>query len=215
MNRIPNESIRSFRQAECIDAAHPQRAEVEAFIAGVYRERFDARLSQFMPHILAFRSAHGDLLAAVGLRCGGEGRLFVEHYLDQPVCATLQSTLNTDIRREQLVELGNFAASSPGAARALILALIPLLQDAGMRWVLFVATRQLRNAFHRLGLAPRELAPAPRERLGAEANDWGSYYDEQPRLLYGDLHNVPRQAWAEPPQREAVAASHRLCAVAP
>lgn len=198
-----------FQRAECIDARHPDRAEVEDFVARVYRQRFDARLSEFMPHLLAFRDGQGRLLAAVGLRCGGEGRLFVERYLQDDAESRLGAELGQRVARQQIVELGNFAAHDPGAARELILALIPLLRQAGMRWVMFVATRQLRNAFRRLGLAPRHLMVARGECLGEDAASWGRYYDEAPELLFGDLHRASDEAPAS-----VAEPSMDLCAVA-
>lgn len=187
---LPSAATSAFASAECQDADHPQRAATEAFIAAVYRRRFAAELRSFMPHLLAFRSPQGELCAAVGLRCGSEGPLFVEHYLDQPAEQRIASNRCLPVSRRQIVELGSFAATTPGAARALILTVIPLLHDAGMRWVMWVATRQLRNAFDRLGLATRSLGPAQAHRLGEAAADWGHYYDALPELLYGDLHSV-------------------------
>lgn len=178
---------RAFRHADCIDRAHPQRAEVEAFIQDIYAARFDARPPALMPHLLAFRDADGELLAAVGLRCAIEGPLFVERYLGAPVERVLAERLGHMPPRAEVVEIGNFAAATPGAARALILSLIPLLRGAGLRWTLFAATRQLRNAFARLGLDPRFLCRAQAEALGEEGGAWGRYYETDPEVLFGDL----------------------------
>jgi hypothetical protein len=75
----------------------------------------------------------------------------------------------------------------PGDARRLILGLTRGLHEAGQRWVLFTATRQLRNAFARMGLQPTSLGPARPTRLHASATDWGRYYDADPVLLCGDI----------------------------
>ncbi|SDD75325.1 thermostable hemolysin [Aquimonas voraii] len=184
------QGARAFRHADCIDRAHPQRAEVEAFIHAIYAARFDARPPALMPHLLAFRDADGELLAAVGLRCAIEGPLFVERYLGAPVERVLAERLGHAPPRAEVVEIGNFAAATPGAARALILALIPLLRGAGLRWTLFAATRQLRNAFARLGLDPRFLCRAQAEALGSEGEAWGRYYETDPEVLFGDLEGA-------------------------
>lgn len=181
---------RAFRHADCIDRAHPQRAEVEAFIQRIYAARFDARPPALMPHLLAFRDSDGTLIAAVGLRCAIEGPLFVERYLGAPVERVLAERLGHMPPRAEVVEIGNFAAATPGAARALILALIPLLRGAGLRWTLFAATRQLRNAFARLGLDPRFLCRAQAEALGSEGEAWGRYYETDPEVLFGDLEGA-------------------------
>jgi hypothetical protein len=146
------------------------RSEAEAFVAAVYRERFDATLRGFMPWLLCFRDRRGALRAVVGLRPAESGPLFVEQYLDD--------------RAEHAV---GRALRHAGDARRVILCLTRGLHEAGRRWVLFAATRQLRNAFDRLGLCTVALAPALRARLRDDGTDWGRYYDSQPLLVCGDV----------------------------
>lgn len=178
---------RRFHSSTLVEAGHPDRAEVEAFIAEVYAERYGACLVSFLPRLLAFRDADGVLQAAVGLRCGSEGPLFVEQYLDAPAEACLSDRLSRPVSRGELVEVGSFASRSPGDAREVIVRITELLHAAGMRWVLFAATRQLRNAFDRLRLATVVLADARSDRLTEDAGQWGRYYESQPQLLFGDI----------------------------
>ncbi len=192
MSWIPNAALvphtGRFASATLVDAHHPQRDGVESFIAQVYRQRYGASLHGFLPHLLAYHDAEGQLVAAVGLRLGEQGPLFVEQYLDAPaqqlICAR---GLAVGLRRRDLAEVGNFAAASPGTARDLIVQLTCTLHAARVRWVLFAATRQLRNAFQRLQLSPVELAEAIQDRLHHDASDWGSYYAAQPRVMCGDV----------------------------
>jgi hypothetical protein len=165
----------------------PRRAAAETFVAQVYRARYGARLTVFMPQLLAWRDDAGALRAVVGLRHGGDAPLFVEQYLDVPADAAVAAALGRAVAREALVEVGNFAACSAGDARAVIVHLTERLHAAGVRWVLFAATRQLRNAFDRLHLATVELADADPARLGEGSADWGTYYDAQPKLMFGDV----------------------------
>jgi hypothetical protein len=176
-----------FASAVLIDPAHPARASVEAFIARVYRQRYGAVLRGFLPHLLAYHDADGTLRAALGLRCASEGDLFVEQYLERPAELAIAARVPRPVARTQLVEVGNFAADQPGDARAMIQALTATLHAAGLRWVLFVATRQLRNTFDRLHLATVDLGEARGERLRGDPSDWGGYYAAQPRLMFGDI----------------------------
>ena len=178
---------RRFHTTTLIEAGHPERPEVEAFIAQVYAERYGARLTAFLPRLLAFRDGDGALQAAVGLRRGQEGRLFVEQYLDLPAEDSLRARLGCTVRRSELVEVGSFASRSPGDAREVIVLITDLLHRAGVRWVLFAATRQLRNAFDRLRLSTVVLTDARSDRLVDDTAQWGSYYDAQPQLLFGDI----------------------------
>lgn len=199
----------TFASADCIDQGHPHRPEVEAFIADVYRRRYGAELDAFLPLLLAFRDTAGTLVAAVGMRRASAGRLFVESYLDQPAERVIAAQARAAVRRDALVEIGNFAALTPGAARELIATLIPLLQGAELRWVVWVATRQLRNAFERLALATHSLGPALPDRLGAAAVRWGSYYEARPEVLFGDLRSVTRP---RPAGVDGLSPALRLCA---
>jgi len=173
--------------ARLVGPDSPERAETEAFIAAVYRARYGAELAHFLPQLLAYRDAAGRLTAAVGWRGATHGRLFVETYLDGHAEDALSAALAVPVARGSLVEVGNFAAVSAGDARTVIVDVTRLLHAAGLRWVLFTATRQLRNAFERLGLVPTPLAPARPDRLPDGGAHWGSYYQTQPQLMFGDI----------------------------
>lgn len=176
-----------FASASLIERRDPLRGPVEDFIARTYWNRYGATLRSFLPHLLAYRDADGVVLAAVGLRLASEGNLFVENYLGGPAEEVMSARQIAEISRTELAEVGNFAAATPGAARELILQLTWTLHSARIRWVLFAATRQLRNSFDRLHLSTIELAEARAERLGNDGLQWGSYYDSQPRVVCGDV----------------------------
>jgi hypothetical protein len=180
-------SVSRRLQMSRVDPQHPDRAEIEAFIATVYRERYDAELRSFLPQLIAFRDDSGEVQAAVGLRYARDGRLFVEPYLDasaETVVARLQRVPES---RERLVEVGSFASRTAGDAREVIVRLTGLLHGEGLRWVLFAATKQLRNTFDRLHLATVPMAPADSARLQPCQTHWGRYYDAKPVVLMGDI----------------------------
>jgi len=198
-----------FASAVLIGLGHPERDAVEAFIARVYRQRYGAVLRGFLPHLLAYYDADGGLRAALGLRCASEGELFVEHYLERPAELAIAERMPRRVARSELVEVGNFAAEQAGDARAMIQALTGTLHAAGLRWVLFVATRQLRNTFDRLHLATVDLGEARGERLRGDPSDWGDYYAAQPRLTFGDIaagHAFLQRAAA--PRADAMSLCH-------
>lgn len=173
--------------SERIEPGHPDRAEAVAFIAAVYRDRYGAELRSFLPHLIAFRDDARELRAVVGLRYAREGRLFVERYLDADAESEIARAQRAPIPRERVVEVGNFASRTPGDAREVIVRLTGLLHAEGLRWVLFAATRQLRNTFDRLHLQTVPLAPADPARVQDNDNQWGRYYDAKPMVLSGDL----------------------------
>lgn len=167
---------------QLIDAADPRRAEVEAFIGGVYAERYGARLRAFAPLLVARYDEQG-LVAAAGYRPAATGPLFLERYLDAPV----EQLLGGTPARSGIVEVGHLVARRAGEGRRLILQLGPVLAAQGYRWVVSTLTEELRLLFLRLGVAPLALGLADPQRLGEAAADWGSYYEHHPVVLAGSL----------------------------
>ncbi len=169
-----------------VPADHPWRAAAEAFVLRRFRAAFGARVSHFCPTLLA--SCAEDRLAAVaGFKPAATGPLFLEHYLDQPVETVLSATFGVAVERRGVVEIGNFAATTPGAARSIIRLVTAHLYRQGYAWAVFTATRELANAFHRVRLAPQCLADADPRRLPGGGADWGSYYDHRPVVFGGSI----------------------------
>jgi hypothetical protein len=174
---------------------HPERSACEGFIAARFRHAHGARIGHFSPHLLGVRDALGRWRAAAGYTPADGRPLFLEQYLDEPVEHVLAQLRGRAIGRDGIVEVGNLAASSIGMARALIPLLARHLERLGYAWVVFTATRELRNTFARLGLHPVALAPADPGRLAERDAGWGRYYDHEPMVMAGRIsHGVPRRA---------------------
>ena len=165
-------------------AGQPRRAALETYIGERFAHRHGARISHFLPCLLGLEQDDGSLIGAVGLRPAGDTPLFLEAYLDRPVEDCVETV---PVPRTRIIEVGNLASDSPGAARLLIVALTDLLASLGFEWVVFTATRELHNSFRRLGLQPRPLAAADPTRLGAQGAVWGSYYRHAPTVMAGHV----------------------------
>ncbi len=168
-------------------APTPRRQALEAFIGARFAERHDARIRHFMPDLLALEDVEGHLRAAVGVRDAASGALFLERYLDRPVEVELALRHGVGVPRGRIAEVGNLAALGIGHARLLIVALTDLLVGEGFEWVVFTATTEVSNSFHRLALAPLVLGKADAARMGDEREDWGRYYDGHPRVMAGAI----------------------------
>lgn len=165
-----------------------ERGEVEAFIRECFAAVHNSRITHFMPRLLSLRSRHGERIAAFGLRPALQQPLFLETYLNRPIEQVLQTRLGLPVQRDEIIEVGNLSALYPGAARWLIVAVTAILHREGYKWVTFTGTASLRNGFHRLGLRPIELGKASPERLPEhERGNWGSYYDQNPMVMVGDI----------------------------
>lgn len=185
---------RAQPRLEPVHLLHPERSACEDFIAARFQRAHGARIGHFSPHLLGVRDALGRWRAASGYTPADGRRLFLEQYLDAPVEQVISQDRGRAIDRDRIVEVGNLAASSIGMARALIPLLARHLERLGYEWVVFTATRELRNTFARLGLHPVALAPADPARL-LQRGDWGRYYDNDPVVMAGRIsHGVRGRA---------------------
>ncbi|SFD27198.1 thermostable hemolysin [Massilia yuzhufengensis] len=177
-------TARSFEFVGPGDAARPG---LETFIADAFQASYGARVSHFCDMLVGTRSADGGWTAALGYSLAAAGPTFLEQYLDGPLDAEIGARLGRPVTRDQVVEVGNLAASSPGEARALIVHATGLLYELGLHIVAFTATASLLNSFGRLRLHPQLLAPADPLRLPGGGCEWGSYYDTHPHVMFGDI----------------------------
>jgi hypothetical protein len=195
-SRSANAAHRAQPKLEPVHRLHPDRSACEGFIAARFQRAHGARIGHYSPHLLGVRDALGRWRAASGYTPADGRRLFLEQYLDAPVEEVLARHRGRAIERDGIVEVGNLAASSTGMARALIPLLARHLERLGYEWVVFTATRELRNTFARLDLHPVALAPADPARLRERDVDWGRYYDNDPVVMAGRIRHGVRAARA-------------------
>ncbi len=166
---------------------HPSRLGLQRFIAEGFASVYGARITHFAEHLVGLPDASGGWSAAAGYTLAAESPLFVEQYLDQPAEQSIAARIDVAVGRSQIVEVGNFAARTPGAAREVITRMAALLHGLGRTWVVFTSTRSLLNSFVRLGIAPIALAPADPLRLVDRGESWGSYYATAPQVMTASI----------------------------
>lgn len=160
------------------------RIEAEGFVRRAFALAYGADVTHFLPSLMTLHSDQRQLLAVLGLRAADHERLFLEQYLDLPVEQQLGAAAGGAVARASLVEVGNFAVGAAGGGRWLITALTAYLYSAGRDWAVFTCGPELKNAFHRMGIALVDLGPADPARLEAgEWARWGSYYRQRPRVM--------------------------------
>ena len=167
------------------DAASRRRAE--AFIADRYEAQFGARIAVSYPLLLCLTSTSGEMLAAVGLRCAGDGPLFLEQYLDQPIDLALGACWPGPHRRDRIVELGSLASVNNGASLYLVAAMAAYMEVRGFEVATVTGTRRLRRLFELFDFNFVTLGSARRDRLIDASANWGSYYDDDPQILAGQV----------------------------
>lgn len=199
--------------------AAPATPTAEAIIGFIQRRFFLAygALPELrIPRLLALTSAHGALLAAVGVRNAGRERLFLEDYLDAPAERLIVS--DGSVRREELAEIAHLAGVEAGVSRFLFAGLTLWLYDNGYRWIAFTGTEQLRNSFRKLGVATQVVAAADPARLPDSGVGWGKYYQHRPVVMAADVHAgylalrnaglLGRTQWLNPPTSKRVRYGH-------
>lgn len=168
-------------------ANDPHREALEQFVRDVFASRHGARVCSFMPNLLAMRNDHGAICSVAGFRCAADQVLFLERYLDQPVERAIAVACGQQISRSQVVEVGNLAGRNCRSAMRLVLDLPRILLDRGHRWMVFTATDTLRGILASYQAPLLDLAAANASRAQSSGDDWGRYYDSNPRVMVGYL----------------------------
>ena len=188
--RIPGPALRLTEAG----IAAPGRAELEAFVQAAFARKHGAQVSSFMPTLLSFHDACGELRGVIGLRAAGPQRLYLEQYLEQPVEAAIAAAAGMAAHRNEVVEVGNLAGANCRAAMRMVSALPSYLLARNHRWIVFTATSAVRGILQGFGAPLVELARADGSRVAHGADRWGRYYDNDPRVLAGYLPSSRRVA---------------------
>ncbi len=160
------------------------RAEVEAFIAAVFKSAYAADIRHFMPELVALRDAHGVLLGAFGMRNAATEPLFLEQYIDEPIEQLFSRHFACAIQRHEITCIGNLAVANPRHAGLLITYIIRHTLDIGLQWAVATAHHRLQNGLIKGGCDTYPLAIADPAKLPLEEQTkWGRYYDRIPQIV--------------------------------
>ncbi|TAM03185.1 MAG: hypothetical protein EPN70_14905 [Paraburkholderia sp.] len=123
--------------------------------------------------------------ACVGLSWGDSAPLFSEHYLDESL------TRLYGLSRAELVELGQFSSfASKGAGRYLMASVFRTLAQHHYRYVLMTATERVRHILQSLQISYDDLGRACVSRVRDVHVDWGTYYDNSPRVVMVKIDDI-------------------------
>lgn len=173
-----------------IDEKHPRRQQVEQFIAQRFFEVHGARLSVFMPVLIALFGENDEIMAAVGIRSAAAEVLFLEYYLDRSIDQAIACNANQLMivpERDRIVEIGNLASIDRRASRKLFQILAGLLDAENFEWAVFTGCTSLHRMFSTLGIETIDLGRALQSRLPVDQQTWGGYYEDSPRVVAGKV----------------------------
>ena len=163
---------------------------MEGFIASRFEAAHNARITCFMPQLLALFDENGAIKAAIGVRGACHDDLFLEHYFDQPIERVIGDKVEysqPEVDRKQVVEVGNLASVDRFASRRLFEVLALHLIKHRFQWIVFTGCQSLRQIFKRMHLELVALGKAEESRLPETLGSWGSYYRDNPQVLLGHL----------------------------
>ncbi|HQR24249.1 MAG TPA: thermostable hemolysin [Steroidobacteraceae bacterium] len=177
---------RTLRMSAVADG-EPGRDALEEYVRDAFRRKHDATVTSFMPTLLSFRDLAGELRGVVGLRGATDQPLYLEQYLGQPVDSAIAAATGRNVRRREVVEVGNLAGANCRTAVRMVALLPGHLLSCNYRWIVFTATSAVREILLGFGAPLVELARADAARIAIGADQWGRYYESDPRVFAGHL----------------------------
>lgn len=164
-----------------------QRARVERFIERRYLDRFGSRIVEHYPILLSLQSDDGNVRATIGLRNASREPLFLERYFDEPIERMISHATGATPARADILEIGNMASIGRTASARLIAASASYLSTSRCRYAVVTATEELRRMLGSFGFAWRALGAARADRTADHGRSWGSYYEQNPEILVGEI----------------------------
>lgn len=210
--RLPLVKMPRFHLHGEVDMA---RDAIEHYIHERFLKSHGAHISHFLPNIISLQCRE-NFSAAVGLSPAINNRLFAENYLSQPVEDAISEKLGFPVARQHILEIGNLVSSWKGSSLMLFILLSELVERLGYHWVVFTATREVESLLGRMHYAPVVLVDAKPEVLPDGGAAWGNYYNNNPRVMFGDVRPAVAAARNNPMYRSVVmlisAQVNQLCA---
>lgn len=185
-----------------------ERAAVEAYIHDRFAGVHHAEVTHFLPNIISLRCG-GEYSAAVGLAPAGNGQVFAEQYLDAPIEHLIGEKLGLPVVRDQIVEIGNLVSTWKGSSLLLFIVIGEVMERLGYHYVMFTGTREVKALLARLRYSPIVLADADPSLLPDGGASWGSYYTNNPQVMFGDNRPAIAAARKNPMYRATVSAISR------
>lgn len=161
----------------------PGRLAAERLIADQYKAHFGIEIAVDYPVLFSLQQQSGEMISTVGIRCAGDGPLFLEQYLNRSIEQELERGGLGRHQRHSVVELGSLASVNRRASLYLISAMAAYMHAKDYAVATVTGTERLRRMFSLFELDLTKLASASRSQLKNPDADWGTYYDDDPQVL--------------------------------
>ncbi|GGN23308.1 MULTISPECIES: thermostable hemolysin [Marinomonas] len=170
------------------------RRDLENFVKDGFAKKYQADINTFMPILLGIR-AQG-LRAVMGVRRGNQP-LFVEQYLPMSITESLQKH-GIWTERTNVAELGNLYSQNQRFTLPLLMTVVMGLYLSEVNYLVFAGTDKVRQLLGKLKLPLTFLADANPALLQDDGTQWGSYYDNNPKVMFLDVKKAVALALQQP-----------------
>ncbi|MGC2166006.1 MAG: thermostable hemolysin [Gallionella sp.] len=160
------------------------RDQLDGFIRDIFRQTYGAEVKPSKSYLMSLRDHDDELIAACSLHSAATEKLSLEIYLDNPVEKILSTLTGQTVQRGDIIEVSDFSASELATARYLITAINDQLHFTSKQWAIINAPPNLRDAFVKLGMDPKIIADADKNRIDPdELRRWGNFFDQNPQII--------------------------------
>lgn len=170
------------------------RRDLETFVKEGFAKKYHADVNTFMPILLGIK-AQG-LRAVMGVRRGTQP-LFVEQYLSVSITESLQEH-GIWTERASVAELGNLYSLNQRFTLPLLMTVVMGLYLSEVNYLVFAGTDKVRQLLAKLKLPLTFLADANPNLLKNDGTQWGSYYDNNPKVMFLDVKKAVALALQQP-----------------
>lgn len=162
------------------------RNEIEAFIKQGFAKAYDAKISITTPHLLAL--SNGNYKAALGIRSGHE-KLFLEQYLSGRI-EQQAVFVEHDIKRQDIVEISHLFSNAKRFTIPLFMVTAVSLFYINYKYLVFSGTEKVIKLIGNTGVSNTLIGKADQNRIAIPTDDWGSYYNTNPKIIAVSLSEV-------------------------
>ena len=171
-------------QLASLDSEH--RDEIETFIKQGFLTAYNAKVSITTPHLLAL--TNGNYKAALGIRRGHDN-LFLEQYISgsidqQPVF------MDNHIKRQEIVEISHLFSNAKRFTIPLFMVTAVSLFCHEYKYLVFSGTEKVINIIGKSGVPYDVIGIAEQNKIKTSADDWGTYYSTNPKIISVSLSEV-------------------------
>jgi len=163
-----------------------QRNEIEAFIKQGFSKAYGAKISITTPYLLAL--SNGKYKAALGIR-NGHDDLFIEQYLS----GTIEQQaifIDNKIKRQEIVEFSHLFSNAKRFTIPLFMVTAVSLFCHNYKYLVFSGTEKVVKLLDNAGVKTTFIGNAEHHKIQASTDDWGSYYNSNPKIMAVSLSEV-------------------------